>query len=83
MMTNLEKLKEIIKETFGCDGNLSEIIHLEMVIGIEDKKISCQGFRCPYWSRDHFESGQCKAIHCEYRHFWELEYEEKKVGDTE
>jgi hypothetical protein len=74
-MTNLEKLKEIIKETFGCDGNLSDIIHLARIIGIENKQLSCQGFRCPYLDADQVVSGQCKVVDCKYQHFWELEYD--------
>lgn len=73
-MTNLEKLKEIIKETFGCDEDyLSELIDLE---NISVEPTSCQGFRCPYFTNQ-FIDGSCKAINCQYRHFWDLEYEEK------
>ena len=83
MMTNLEKLKEIIKETFGCDEDfLSDFINPTLYLGIEGKPISCQGFRCPYWGNQ-FENGVCKAINCQYRHFWDLEYEEKKSEVTE
>ena len=63
-MTNLEKLYEVTRNTFG------DMIDPEALINIE---FSCQGVNCNFglWNKQ-----ICKE--CNYKDFWNQEYKEDK-----
>lgn len=63
-MTNLEKLYELVKQTFGNRIDPEALINLEF---------SCQGVNCNsgLWNKD-----TCKR--CNYNDFWDQEYKEGK-----
>lgn len=63
-MTNLEKLYEVIGQTFGEKVDPEALINMEF---------SCQGVNCNsgFWNKE-----TCKKCNC--KDFWSQEYKEDK-----
>ena len=82
-MRNIDKLVEVIKETFGCDGDVTELFADDVNAILDTRKLdyetACHGFKCQDWKNNKQRADERFAcLQCDHALFWEREYEEEK-----